>query len=184
MNFVPRLVHGTTAVEHNRRFEGPLPCTRPGDRVEPWPVRDDVLRAIAAAARSCRLPTETAAVLVVERALLADDDLAVGNVDASVLDAAAATARVVLALSEPQSAYLATLRGGRTSNDASLPRLIPIPMRLTERISGDVERLVRPELLGSALAWEQAAVLAGRTMAEWALRAALHHDSLPASASA
>jgi hypothetical protein len=186
-SFVPRIVHGTEIVSRDRRFDAPLPHTRPGDRVDPWPVRDEAaLRPLAAAARSRCLPTETSAVLVIERALLDDDDLlmrAAGTPTA--LDAAAAAARVTIALSEPQSAYLATLRGACTGRDSSLPRLIPIPMRLTERIGdGGVERLLRAELLDSALAWEQAAVLAGRTMAEWAMRAALAHGVPPVSASA
>jgi hypothetical protein len=186
-NFVPRVVNGAEIVSRDRRFDAPLPLTRPGDRVEPWPVcDDDVLRPLAAAARSRCLPTETSAVLVIERALLDDDDLlmhAAGTPTA--LDAAAAAARVIIALSEPQSAYLATLRGACTSRDSSIPRLIPVPMRLTERIGdGGVERLLRTELLDSALAWEQAAVLAGRTMAEWAMRVALAHGVPPISESA
>jgi hypothetical protein len=185
--FVPRLVYGTEIVSRDRRFDAPLPRTRPADRVDPWPVRDNAaLRPLVAAARARRLPIETSAVLVIERALLEDDDLLMRPAGTpTALDAAAAAAHVTIALSEPQRAYLATLRGACTSHDSSLPRLIRIPMRLTDRIGdGGVERLLRADLVDSALAWEQAAVLAGRTMAEWAMCAALAHGVPSASASA
>lgn len=168
---------GVSAEPVVRGFEAPTPAARPADRCEPWPVEDGPqLRSLAAAADVCGLSLELAAVLVVERALLAGE-LAEYGFDGLPrrLDAMAARAKVTVELAEPLSAYLAALSRRRPRGAAgSLPRLLAVPMRLTERI---LARPGRPQLdatlLRSALAWERAAVLEGRTMSEWAAVKAL-----------
>lgn len=165
------------AERFERGFEAPTPTARPADRCEPWPVDDGMqLRALAAAAATGGISLELAAVVVVERALLAGE-LAGRGVDelAGRLDGEAARARVAVELSEPLSAYLGALSGRRRGGAAGpLPRLLVLPMRLTERI---LARRGPPQLdavlLPSALAWERAAVLEGRTMSEWAAVKAL-----------
>lgn len=161
---------GVGAERFERGFEAPTPTARPADRCEPWPVEDEPqLRALAAAAAG-GISLELAAVLLVERALLASE-LAAHGVDelADRLDAEAARATVAVELSEPLSAYLFALSGRGRGAAGSLPRVLALPMRLTERI---LSRQGRPQLdaalLSSALAWERAAVLEGRTMSEWA----------------
>ena len=50
------------------------------------------------------------------------------------LDAEAMVARFAVELSEPLSAYLAALSGRPRVKAGSLPRVLALPMRLTERI--------------------------------------------------
>jgi len=90
------------------------------------------------------------------------------------LDVLAASAEVVIGLSEAQSAYLRVLSRGSAQQTGALPRLLPVPMRLIERIGQEgLVRRVDPALLETALLWERAAVLSGRTMSEWAALALL-----------
>jgi hypothetical protein len=165
---------GEQLSEHG--FEAPTPRARPADRCEPWPVEDGPqLRALAAAAASCGISTQLAAVLVVERVLLEGELAAYGRDELTgLLDAAAGRARVAIELSEPLSAYFAALSPRRQGEEGSLPQVLALPMRLTERIGvrGGCLRL-EAALLASALAWERAAVLEGRTMSEWAFVMAL-----------
>jgi hypothetical protein len=151
-------------------FNAPPPAARPSDRCEPWLVEvTQELRALAQAAAALGISPTLAAVLVVERWLVASD-LEGQDLESLVpeLDAEAAKARVTIELSEPLSAYLVALAGG-VDRAAVLPPVLALPMRLTERIvaRGRVPEL-DPALLKSALLWERAAVLSGRTMGEWA----------------
>jgi len=173
---VLRLVAGDRAEEtaetrHDAGFDAPAPTARPSERCEPWPVDDQGrLRSLAAAAAERGVSLELAAIVVVERSLLADDLAARGHEEMAVrLDAEAARASVTIELSEQLSAYLCALSGHNRDGSRSLPRLIALPMRLTERLGteGGAARLEAP-LLESALRWERAAVLEGRTMSEWA----------------
>lgn len=155
-----------------RGFEAPPPTARPADRCEPWSVEDESdLRALAAAAARSGVLFGLAAVLVVERRLLAVE-LATQGLDAELarrLDAEAARVKVTFELSASLSAYLAALSGHGREAAGSVTRPLALPMRLTERI---LARQLRPQfdaaLLPSALIWERAAVLEGRTMSEWA----------------
>ncbi|MEX2646445.1 MAG: hypothetical protein WD249_09300 [Gaiellaceae bacterium] len=130
------------------------------------------------AAREARLPFETAAAILVERALLDDDLGALGlGSFASLLDAAAAEAAISIELSEGQSAYLRVLYGNERRPAENTTCLVAIPMRLTERIGDEgADRLLRAKLLPSARLWERAAVISGRTMSEWATLAALRRS--------
>jgi hypothetical protein len=88
-----------------------------------------------------------------------------------LLDAAAASAAVTLELSEPASAYLGALDRGESAH-AYTTGMLALPMRLRERIgSRSPTTLLTAELLDYAIAWERAALVAGRTMSEWALLA-------------
>ena len=112
---------------------------------------------------------------VQEIVLVAQDLAAYGRDELTgLLDAAAGRARVAIELSEPLSAYFAALSPRRQGEEGSLPQVLALPMRLTERIGvrGGCLRL-EAALLASALAWERAAVLEGRTMSEWAFVMAL-----------
>jgi hypothetical protein len=177
-----RLVAGDRAEEtadaarRDPGIDAPTPTARPSERCEPWPVGDQHrLRSLAAAAAERGISLELAIGVVVERSLLADD-LAARRLDevAARLDAEAAHASVTIALSEPLSTYLCALTSHDRGASRSLPQLIALPMRLTERIgaSGPAARL-DATLLQSALSWERAAVLEGRTMSEWATLKAL-----------
>jgi hypothetical protein len=159
-----------------RGFEAPMPTARPADRCEPWPITERAqVHALAIAAARYGVSLELAAVLVVERALLAGELAEHWRHELDDrLDAEALEARVAVELSEPLSAYLAALSGHTRVEARSLPRMLALPMRLTERI---LARQGQPQLdaalLTSALAWERAAVLEGRSMSEWAALKAL-----------
>lgn len=160
----------------DRGFEAPTPTARPADRCEPWPVEGTAqLRALAAAASACGVSLGLAAIVVVERGLLGSEFVAHGLEELPErLDAEAARARVAVELSEPLSAYLVALSARDRGRPASLPQSVALPMRLSERI---LARQGRPQLdaalLPSALGWERAGVLEGRTMSEWAAIKAL-----------
>jgi hypothetical protein len=122
------------------------------------------------AAREVPIAFELAAVVTVERCLLENDLLLLARSGAAAaLDAAGAGAAVSSELSEPSSAYLAAL-DGTGGGAVQTPAMLTLPMRLGDRIGArNVVELLDPRLLHSAIAWERAAVLSGRTMSEWAL---------------
>jgi hypothetical protein len=143
--------------------------------MEPWLVPDETVRPLAEAAARQRLRTETSVPLLVERALLLEDFAARGlSARAARLDDVASTAEVEIELSEPQSAYMRVLSIGNAGRVGGHPRILPVPMRLIERLGerGLADRL-DPSPLRAAVVWECAAVLSGRTMSEWAAFAML-----------
>ena len=143
---------------------------RPADRTESWTPRAEVLEEFAAVARGFGPGPNLAAVLVVERVLIAIENEERGlPMDLDRLDSAAATAQVDSELSGASADYLRAL-GGRSGIEAPQPVNLSIPMRLSDRILRlGIDLLLRPELLPSALNWERASVLAGMTMTEWVL---------------
>lgn len=167
---------GAEALDLERpAFDVPPPRARPSERFEPWPLAEETARLLAEAAARHGLPPETAGPLLIERALLEEDFAARGlGAMTARLDEVAARAEVEIELSEAQSAYLQVLSRGRAELAVAYPRLLPVPMRLIERLGeeGVVKRL-DPAPLGDALLWERAAVLSGRTMSEWAVLAML-----------
>jgi hypothetical protein len=169
-------VEETAEAQRDPGFDAPAPKARPSDRCEPWPTDDDDrLTSLAGAAAELGVSLDLAVIVVVERSLVADDlvDRARDEI-VERLDAEAAKAFVAIELSEPLSAYLCALTSYDRAAARLLPRLIALPMRLTERIGaqGPTARL-DAALLKSALSWERAAVLQGRTMSEWATLKAL-----------
>lgn len=156
-------------------FDAPPPRARPSERFEPWPLAEDTARHLAEAAARHGLPPETAGPLLIERALL-EEDFAACRLSPTTarLDELAAGAQVAIELSEAHSAYLRVLSHGIAKRSLAHPRLLPVPIRLIERMGeqGPAGRL-DPAALGSAIQWERAAVLGGRTMSEWAALAML-----------
>jgi hypothetical protein len=160
-------------VSSSSTWDAPLPTARPADRCEPWPISNDDATPLLRAAGVFGVAFELAAIVTVERSLLRDDLQAL-EVDGfeSELDTAARAATVTCELSAPLSAYLQALDRGPKARKR--PRhVIALPMRLTERLGSQscVGVHLDPALLPSAIAWERAAVLAGHTMSEWAMRA-------------
>lgn len=151
-------------------WDAPPPVARPADRCEAWPLDATSSAPLVRAAAELGITFDLAAVVTVERSLLRDDIHALGfSSSTALLDSSARTARVARELSEPLSEYLGAL--DRSSRARRHPRnTLVLPMRLTERL-GNVAPASRldAELLPSAIAWERAAVVAGRTMTEWAL---------------
>ena len=165
------LVAGRGSCVHERAgWDAPPPLARPADRCEPWPLDEPAARSLARAAAELGIAFELAAVITVERSLL-EDDIRTLHLDdpAATLEAKARAAVVTGELSEPLSAYLGSL--DRSARGRAYPsNVLVLPMRLSERIGscGPAFHL-EASLLPSAIAWERASVLAGRTMTEWAL---------------
>lgn len=171
--FAPRVIDGGRSEAIG--VEDPPALTRPSDRFEGWSATEASVLRVRAAARRASIPLTTALVIVVERALigleLADRGLAR---HAAHLDAIASRTTVTKPLSDGLSEYLRALYDGGSAHEDALPSLVPIPMRLTERVLAvSVDELLRPDLLPSALVWERAAVACGLTMTEWATSALL-----------
>lgn len=138
---------------------------------------DAALKRVADRADLLGLHFDTAVGVVVERELLELELAAWSHGAAARLDERAREARVEVELDAAASSYLAML--GLCNADASeatrpfggeLSCLLP--GRLWTRLSagGAPPVAIRGCLLDDAIAWERAAVLAGFTMTEWALR--------------
>jgi len=163
--------HDSPLTSRHLGWDAPPPTARPADRCEPWPLdQHATVASLARAAANLGVAFSLAAALTVERSLLTDDLAELDCADiAARLDVTAAQATVSIELSEPLSAYLRALSGHDAAPAQPLPRSVPLPMRLTERIGPrGPGHLLDGSLLTSALAWERAALLSGRTMSEWA----------------
>jgi hypothetical protein len=169
--FAPRVIDGGR-IDASGVPEPPL--TRPGDRLEGWPATRAVVLRMHAAAERSSVASPTAFAIVVERALIERDLEQRGLAQrAGDLDAIAVRATVKTPISDGLSEYLRVLYDHRAEVGAP-PPLVPIPMRLTERISAAVlDELLNPDLFPSALRWERAAAVSGLTMTEWAAFALL-----------
>lgn len=145
----------------------PLPLSRAADRLEPWPHGDDaVFRIFERSARQTGLPVQLAARLVVERELILEElprpDLI------AQLDDRAAAASVDRALDAGTAAYLRGL-SARCARPQPSPGRLALPARLRTRIGERrVAVLLNHHSISLACSWEQAAVITGYTMTEWA----------------
>lgn len=152
---------------------------RPGDRLEPWPLRDaERVDAFARASRRAGAQFDVAARAVIERSLLVADLIKLGNGDAvDDLNALAEASTIQRPLTDGLAAYLR----GLSSRDAATrgPYLsVAIPVRLRERLGeGDPGARLDVNLISVALDWERAAVVQGMTMTEWGAFAALARKS-------
>lgn len=153
-------------------------AVRAGDRHEPWTLAvGDALRALAEAAAAAGVEFELAVRLCVETALVRDD-LRPAGIDLAQLDALAAAAVVATRVDAAGCAYLRRLT--RREQASARPRalgdavIVGLPARLSARLlAADLDDLLANADVESALAWEIAAVLDGRTISEWAPLAAL-----------
>lgn len=138
---------------------------------------DAALKRVADRADVLGLHFDTAVGVVVERELLELELAAWSHGAAAGLDERARGARVEVELDAAASSYLAML--GACNADASKAARpfdgevsCLLPGRLWTRLSsgGAPPVVMGGCLLDDAIAWERAAVLAGFTMTEWALR--------------
>jgi hypothetical protein len=188
-----RLVRGEAAASDPRADEldecvVSRAAVRAGDRHEPWTLpAGSAMQALAAQAADAGVELELAVRLCVEAAL-AHADLRAAGIGAAgsdahpaggglaQLDALAAAASVTTRVDACDCAYLRRLtrRGAherRTLGDAVI---VGLPARLSGRLlDADLDALLANADVGSALAWEIAAVLDGRTISEWAPLTAL-----------
>ncbi|SRR6266487_317691 len=160
-----------------QRFDGPPPRARPSDRLERWLLDSGPpLIAFADAAYQRGLPFQTAVSVILERQLVGEF-LASNGMATMVaeLDVQAQVASVECELSDGLAAYVRVLSGRARDLERTPPRIVALPMRLSERLGGCDSIVARLDsrLLDSAFAWERAAALRGLTMTEWAGLAAL-----------
>lgn len=152
-------------------------AVRVGDRHEPWTLAaTDALRRLAASAYAVGIDFELATRLAVECELTCRDLRAAG-IDPAQLDAAAATERVEQQLDASACAYLrrlTQLRDDAPRRDLGDAVTVGLPSRLSARlVRTDVGELLADADIARAIRWETAAVLAGRTISEWAPLTAL-----------
>jgi hypothetical protein len=145
---------------------------RPGELCEP--VHVSVGPCLRRAADELGISTSLAIALVAEHDLLLAD-VEAGSHAIAVLDARA-TARADLPLPPASADYarrlFAALNGSLGVGDADqIPPVIPARLMARVTAAGDV--VLRGDCLHQALTWELAAIRAGRTMTEWALREVL-----------
>ncbi len=165
----------TTGVERQSQL-----LRRPGDHLELFTFSENVnLAPIRAAARQRGLWSETALVLVIERALVIRE---LHNAElpdlVSRLDHLAEAASPGMELWSPHASYLRHLVGlaqsTRDERPLGSPR-VALPLRLVDQLN-DGELPVGEEAeeeLELAIAWEIAALVAGKTIAEWSYSEAL-----------
>lgn len=165
----------TTGVERQSQL-----LRRPGDHLELFTFPENVnLAPIRAAARQRGLWGETALVLVIERALVIRE---LHNAElpdlVSKLDHLAEAASPGTELWSPHASYLRHLVGlaqsTRDERPLGSPR-VALPLRLVDRLN-DGELSVGEEAekeLELAIAWEIAALVAGKTITEWSYSEAL-----------
>jgi hypothetical protein len=145
---------------------------RPWDETTAWWLPE------GAAARRCAqeaaergLPIDLVAAVLIERGVAS---IELGAVDARIvgeLDRRAAQSRPTGAVGGPAAAYLRQLSGATPrARAASALAPVSLPGRVAARITDVEDDAIAAMLQGhldGALAWERAAVLEGRTIAEW-----------------
>lgn len=159
----------------------PLPqlTRRPGDHLELYSfARNEPLVAIRAAAQRRDLDPETGLALVIERSLIGTELYESGGEGlVAELDRESFDAQASVELWSAHGSYLHHLLGLRPGTPVGHPlnsSRVALPVRLVDRLGEeDLELTGDPDAeLGTAVAWEIAALLAGETMSEWAYRTA------------
>jgi hypothetical protein len=157
----------------------PLPqvMRRPGEHRELHSFPNCApLAAIRTAARRRGIETENAVTVTIERLHIARELRDAGAADlVNLLDQRSLETRTQGELWSAHGSYLQHLLGLRPCASSGHPLDSPrvsLPVRLIDRLSGlDIELLDEPDVeLASAIAWEVAALVAGRTMTEWSFR--------------
>jgi hypothetical protein len=124
----------------------------------------DAASLVAAKATRARVGLDLAATLLIELHLLQLDLVDAGFPLPAPPSAAAPTRRLTAA----EGDYLRTLTFRRTQATTTAPRA-SVPVRLLPRITPTVLAAAASGDLGHAIAWEVAALLGGRTIAELGL---------------
>jgi hypothetical protein len=163
-----------------RELLGPS-VVRPGDLHAP--LTQTVPEEFAAAASAARVPVSLAVSVVAERALVSAELAEAGVLPTAVdLDAYAEAATVSRGLGTSRCDYARSLlgllhgRGAGADGDGT----VVVPVRLLDRLAAAVAPFkFETAAIVPALRWELAATLAGRTMTEWALSAALRRYCSP-----
>lgn len=149
---------------------------RPGELLEPVSLMATTAVALHRASQAAGTSNDIAATVLIERCL------AVGDLE--TLDLTPPTARPAdlaptRCLTAAEGDYLRrlTLGNARHEHAPALPAAVTVPVRLISWAPDLLDGATRaPSLaaeLSEALAWEVAALVAGRTMGEWVLVAAV-----------
>jgi hypothetical protein len=157
----------------------PLPqlTRRPGDHLELHSFESgEKLAPIRLAARKRGLDSETALALVVERDLAVTEiEERAGRAMVVALDHQSAEAEARVALWSANGSYLQHLLGLRPAAASGRPLNAPrvaLPVRLLDRLDGKFFGQDDPDReIAAAIRWEVAALVASRTISEWAYRA-------------
>lgn len=139
---------------------------RPGETYLRPDVSLPVRREIAVAAAGAAVPVDVAATLISEAALMLER-LSHHRLTGArgLLDRAASSSRVTRALTSANADYLRALSCRSWRRQVGE---IDLPVRVLSRLGDEVEgRLSQSELLESAIKWETASLLCGRTIGNW-----------------
>ena len=160
-----------TSATDPRRLAGasrivPSAPRRPGETYVRPDLELPTLREIAIAAAEASVPVDVAATLIAEASLLLER-LSHHRLSGALglLDRAAGSSRVTRALSSGDADYLRALSCRSWRRQVAE---IDLPTRVHSRLGDEIEaRLAHTELLESAIRWETAALLCGRTVGNW-----------------
>ena len=142
------------------------PVRRPGELHEALVLDPELAQHLDQLAVAATMPRGTAGRLLIEAEIVRIELTSMGVDDAPPkLDDTAGRATVLRRLSAADADYVQRLRRPA----AAANTLLTVPVRLLGKIGElDLRRAMDGDL-GRAVQWEIAAVLAGRTMLEWAL---------------
>lgn len=153
---------------------------RPGELLEPFHLPAQAGERLSAAAARAGISADIAATVLVERSLVAAD-LKRLNLTAPTprLEELRPTRRLTAA--EGDYLRLLTLGKARGRSVVPEPASATVPVRLISRapevLGAAIESATLVTDLHEALSWEVAALLAGRTLGEWTLAAAVERLS-------
>jgi hypothetical protein len=152
---------------------GWVAARRPGELHEALRLSTSAAEQLAATANAARVSTDIAGTVLLEAAIVVND---VGVGARTPLRAAASsTAGVRRRLTAAETDYLRALTmRRRESAPVAAPATLSLPVRLVGIVADmDVDAAIDAVEIDAALAWETAALISGRTMAEWAFRVLL-----------
>jgi hypothetical protein len=139
---------------------------RPGELHEALPLSNRAAQVVATEAATLGIGDDVAASLLVEAGL------AVADAGPEALQLRGAAGCQDSALSESSARYVRALTIARRPGRAVLrpAATAAIPVRLVTRLADkEIDELIATVELEVAVSWEVAAMLEGRTMAEWVL---------------
>jgi hypothetical protein len=140
---------------------------RPGEAHEALPLPAGLAEKVAAESAALGITNDLGATLLIEAGLILADT------GPAALALSGESGCPDAALSAGVARYVRALTIGRRPGErrGAAPGVVAIPVRLVTRVAGhSLEDLTAEVELERALSWELAAVLEGRTMAEWVFR--------------
>ena len=152
---------------------GSAVARRPGELHEAVRLSARAAEHLAAVATTAGVSTDIVGTVLLEAYLVVSD--AGVCAPTSLAAAACSSVGVRRRLTAAEADYLRVLTmGRRTSAPAPAPATISLPVRLVGRIdAADVDAAIDMMDIDTALSWETAALISGRTMAEWSFHVLL-----------